>query len=94
MARRKPLKHCHNCGDPVRGPGRLCKDCKPVDPAPTPKDPERPYHLAMCRFCKAEVLWENVGRLKRQFPDGQVEALYFCSSCGATLEFASWVQER
>ena len=93
MARHPARKDCVNCGDPFRGAGTLCSDCVPEDRPPA-AEPGRPYHLAMCRFCKADVMWENVGRLTREFPGGQVEALYYCVACRSTLEFASWQHQK
>lgn len=80
-----PHRACVNCGDPVHGPGDLCADCLPAPPALDPGTPACPY-------CKAPNPWEKMRRYRRNHPDGRVEVLYYCPSCRAVLEAASWME--
>ncbi len=95
MSRRLERKDCVNCGDPFRGTGELCPDCVPEDlDSEVPPATRPPYPLAMCRFCRSELSWENVGRHTRRLEEGQVECVYTCPSCRCALEFSSWTQEK
>ena len=75
---------CVNCGDPVLGSGDLCADCTPVISAPT--------GIAVCPYCKTPTPWEQMRRYRQAHEDGRVEVLYYCPTCRAVLEAASWME--
>ncbi len=90
MPTRSGGRACVNCGDPFRGPGDLCGDCRP---APLAAKPARPGRAACCPWCKAPADWPDLGRLERRV-GGVLEVIYYCGACRAFLESASWMELR
>ena len=81
-----PLSHnraCIYCGDPVLGAGDLCADCTPSSV---------PTGDAVCPYCETASPWEKMRRYRRDHENGRVEVLYYCPTCRAVVEAASWME--
>jgi NMD protein affecting ribosome stability and mRNA decay len=81
-----PNRACVNCGDPIHGAGDLCEDCMPANPG------HPPIGASICPYCESDSPWEKMRRHRRDHENGRVEVLYYCPTCRAVIEAASWME--